>query len=75
VKDAKKLVLQRCDVFWMQVYVTIKNNVGGGMRYLSPTHGAIAVAGTSSAVTGSWYCGQVRGESKSDEKVKSNETL
>ncbi len=46
-----------------QVYITIKNNVAGGVRYLSRVHGPVALGGTASAVSGNWFCGQVKGGS------------
>ncbi len=44
-----------------QVYVTIKNNVAGGIRYLSRVHGPLIIGGTASVTTGNWFCGRVKG--------------
>ena len=43
------------------MYITIKNNVAGGVRYFSEAHGSIPLGGTASAITGNWFCGQVKG--------------
>ena len=45
----------------VQVYVTIKNNVAGGIRYLSRVHGPLIIGGTASVTTGNWFCGRVKG--------------